>query len=194
MQRSIERLARLSAILGGGVLLGLVAITCLSILGRALNTLAHRGLPGTVLEPLGNLLIALGAGPVRGDFELVEAGIGFAVFAFLPLCQLRAGHASVDLFTAGLPRPVNRALLAFWEAVFAAAMVLIGWRLYEGMLTKLSNGETTFLLQYPVWWVYAACLLPAAIAVIVALWSAWDRLRAALTQRDTRPVDGGPSP
>jgi TRAP-type C4-dicarboxylate transport system permease small subunit len=138
----------------------------------------------------GRALIDLGLGPVPGDFELVEAGIAFAVFAFLPICQLRAGHATVDVFTSALPDGVNRVLLAVWEVLATVVLALIAWRLGAGLVSKVGNGETTFLLQFPVWWAYAASLAPAVVAVIVAVWSALDRIRAAVTGRDTRPIGG----
>jgi hypothetical protein len=43
-------------------------------------------------------------GPVKGDFEVVEAGIAFSIFAFLPICQLHGGHATVDIFTNLMPK------------------------------------------------------------------------------------------
>lgn len=156
------------ALLGGLVLGLLIVMTCLSISGRALS--------------------GLGLGPVPGDFELLEAGIAFTVFAFLPWCTVTGGHATVDIFTNGLPYAPNRLLLALWEVVMAATVALIAWRLYEGMAGKLRNGETTFLLQFPIWWAYAACLLPAGVTVLAALWSAFDRIRAVITGQDTRPV------
>jgi TRAP-type C4-dicarboxylate transport system permease small subunit len=173
MDRFAETLARWSALAGGLVLAALIVMTCLSIAGRA--------------------LAGAGLGPVPGDFELVEAGIAFAVFAFLPWCTLKAGHATVDIFTNGLPMQANRVLLAFWEVVMAATVAFIAWRLYEGAIGKARNGETTFILQFPVWWAYAASLVPAGVTVLVALWSAWDRLRAVVTRRDTRAVkaEGG---
>jgi TRAP-type C4-dicarboxylate transport system permease small subunit len=82
------------------------------------------------------------------------------VFAFLPICQLRAGHATVDIFTSGLPDTANRVLLAIWEVLAAAVLALIAWRLGAGLASKLGNGETTFLLQFPVWWAYAASSFP----------------------------------
>jgi TRAP-type C4-dicarboxylate transport system permease small subunit len=173
MDRIAHTLARLSALMGGLVLAALIGMTCVSITGRA--------------------LAGAGLGPVPGDFELLEAGIAFAVFAFLPWCSLKAGHATVDIFTNGLSQQANRVLLAFWEVVMAITAAFIAWRLYEGAIGKLRNGETTFILQFPVWWAYAASLLPAGVAVLVALWSAWDRLRAVVSGRDTRAVkaEGG---
>lgn len=168
MDRFITALARATALAGGLVLGALVLMTCLSIVGRALT--------------------GFGLGPVPGDFELVEAGIAFTVFAFLPLCAATGGHATVDVFTNGLGVQPNRLLLALWEVVMALAVALLAWRLYEGAIGKVRNGEITLFLQFPIWWAYAACLVPAGITVLVTLWSAYDRLRGAITGQDTRPV------
>ncbi len=53
--------------IGGVVLVLLTIMTCISIVGRAGLTIGLR--------------------PVKGDFELIEAGVAFAIFAFLPWCQ-----------------------------------------------------------------------------------------------------------
>ena len=58
----------------------------------------------------------------------------------------------------------------------ALVILLITWRLFAGMQDKLRYGETTFLLQFPVWWAYAACLAAACIACIVSLYCAVLRL------------------
>lgn len=171
MHRIAHRLAITSALLGGIVLSALIVLTCLSVTGRA--------------------FVFAGLGPVPGDFELVEAGIAFAVFAFLPICQVQAGHATVDLFTNGLGRQANLWLVAFWECLFAVVMVLIAWRLAAGMLGKFGNGETSMFLQFSIWWAYAACMVPASIAAFVAIWSAFDRLRAAVSGHETRAIAGG---
>jgi len=65
----------------------------------------------------------LGVGPINGDFELVEAGVAFAIFAFLPLCQISAGHASVDIFTAKLPMRINRVLQLGIDVIFAIVLI-----------------------------------------------------------------------
>ena len=42
------------------------------------------------------------------DYELVEAGVAFAIFAFIPLCQIYGSHATVDIFTIVAARRVKR--------------------------------------------------------------------------------------
>lgn len=152
LPRMIEALARALAIAGGMVLVALTVLVVVSITGRALLTLGF------------------GVGPVPGDFELVEAGTGFAVFAFLPWCQLKRGHATVDLFTNMLSAGANRVIDLVTEILMTLVLGLIAWRLYAGTVDKFSYGETTFILQYPVWWPLAASLVAAAIAVVVSFY------------------------
>lgn len=170
MKKIAYALADVAALLGGCVLVLIILMTVASVIGRA--------------------LVPIGLGPIPGDFELTEMGIALAIFCFLPLCQLVAGHATVDVFTAALGPQANRILLAIWEVVLTATVIFIAWRLYEGFLGKLRNNETTMLLQVPVWWGYAAALLPAGIGVIVGLWSAADRVKSVLTGQDNRAVEG----
>lgn len=167
LARFVHRLAAFTAILGGIALTFLIIMTCISIIGRE--------------------LVPLGLAPIPGDFEIVNVGTAFTVFCFLPLCQIHGAHATVDIFTSALNPKANRFLIAFWEIVFAAILILITWRLYEGMQGKIRNGETSMFLQFSIWWAYAACLAPACVGSIVGIWSAWDRLRAALTGYETRP-------
>lgn len=146
----IRALARWLAILGGLVLVAITVMTVLSITGRA--------------------FIWAGLKPVPGDFELVEAGTAFAVFAFLPWCQLNRGHATVDLFTNFLPASANRVIDLVSEILMALVFVLITWRLWVGMFDKVANGEITFILQYPVWWGFAVCAAATVVGVLVALY------------------------
>lgn len=168
----IQKLAQFMALLGGIVLCLLVGMVCVSVAGRELSDLAHSG----ALRGLGDWLIALGVGPILGDFELVEAGVAFAIFSFLPLTQLSGAHAKVDVFTSGMGQGVNRALGTFWSVVMAIVIVLITWRLFVGMQDKMRYGETTYLIQFPIWWAYAASLIAAIAASIVSIYCAAMRL------------------
>jgi hypothetical protein len=176
-------LARLMAVIGGAVLTLVVAITCVSVSGRVLNTALHGDLAQAVMPGLADWLLGLGVGPLTGDFELVEAGVAFAIFAFLPLCQITGGHATVDVFSSMMPRRVNRAVQLAVDWVFAAVLVLIAWQLYQGLLDKLRYNETTFMLQFPVWWSYAASLAAASVAALVGAYVAGARTLEVATGR-----------
>lgn len=187
MLRVMERLARFMAIVGGLVLTFLVLLTCVSVLGRGLNTFGHSDLLNYVSKSLADALIATGVSPVNGDFEIVEAGVAFAIFSFLPICQLYSAHATVDVFTNFLPRKLNRLLIVFWEIVLTAVILLITWRLYAGMQSNMANGEITFLLQFPVWWAYAASFAAALVASVVGIYCAIARVAELISGRAYMP-------
>ncbi len=191
MHRNLTTVSRWMAILGGIVLIALIALMCLSVLGRGLNTFLHNDLMQTSAKVLADALLATGVGPILGDFEIVEAGIAFAIFAFLPLCQITQSHATVDVFTAMMSERINRVLMLLSDALFVGVLALIAWRLWDGMMSKVGNGETTFLIQFPVWWGYAACMVPAILAVIVAAYIAVTRLREVATGHAILPMAAG---
>ena len=189
MHRLVNRLARVFALLGGLALCALIVLTCLSILGRSVNGILHSDLLQTWLPALANGLLGLGVGPINGDFELVEAGMAFVIFAFLPLCQLNGAHASVDIFTAKLPPRTSMALRAVIEVIFAAIIVLIAWKLFEGMDSKRTSGQTSLLLQFPIWWSYAVSLAAAVVAALVAVYVAVLRCLEAVTGQAVLPPE-----
>ena len=185
----IRRLANGMAVLGGLVLSLLILLVCLSVLGRVLNGAFHGAL-GTLLPGLSQWALEAGVGPINGDFELVEAGIAFSIFAFLPLCQLERGHAAVDIFTSRLPVRAQQVLNAVIAVIFAAVLILIAVQLSEGMQSKMRSGQTTFLIQFPVWWAYAASLLGAVATAIVGVYVAALSCLTALTGR--APAESAP--
>ncbi len=192
MLNVVTLLARGMALLGGLILTALVLLICVSVLGRGGNTFAHWDVIATGAPGFSAALIDAGIGPVPGDFEIVEAAIAFAIFAFLPLCQLRSAHATVDVFTSSLHRRAKAALQAFWEAALTLAVLLITWRLGAGFIDKIDTGETTMFLGFPTWWAYGASLLAALCASVVALFCAYARVREALTGEAILPRDGTP--
>lgn len=187
-------LANGMALIGGVVLTALIVLTCVSVLGRSLNTVFHGDMMQSIAPGLANWALGLGVGPVAGDFELVEAGVAFAIFAFLPLCQITSGHATVEIFTDKLGVAANRWLRMITEIVFAIVLVVIAWRLADGTISKYGYGETTFLLQFPIWWAYALSLIAAIIAAVVGVYMAWVKSVEAITGRDMIPGDEGAEP
>lgn len=145
----VFRLARWSAILGGVVLCIITLMSVTSITGRALS--------------------GVGLGPVPGDFELVEVGTGVAVFLFLPWTYLRGGHATVDLLYNHLPAFLQKTVSMVCDVLMLALWLVLTWKLWDGMLEKREYLETTFILQMPVWWAYAACFVGAVIGCLAYL-------------------------
>ena len=176
MPAMMERLARLFAYIGVLVLVSLIIMTCMSIVGRSINSLLHNNFFQSQMSELTNTLLASGIGAINGDFELVEAGIAFVIFAFLPICQLHAAHASVDVFVSYLPQRVNQIMAALIEIVFAAVLILIAVKLFDGMQSKRISGQVTFSLQFPIWWAYAFSLTGASVAALVSVYMSGIRL------------------
>jgi TRAP-type C4-dicarboxylate transport system permease small subunit len=146
------------AYLGGAVLIILTALACVSIVGR--------------------ILIPFGLQPVRGDYEWIEMGVGFAIFAFLPWCHLMKGHASVDLLQPVFPGVMNRLLDLAIDIAMLGAAVILTWRLWLGMHDKLRYEETTFILQFPIWQAYAAGVVGCAGFIYVAVFCVLRSARA----------------
>jgi len=149
----VNALARLMALAGGVVLVAITTMTVMSITGRS--------------------LIDIGLGPVPGDFELVEAGTAFAVFSFLPWCQMQRGHVTVDIAVAALGPRVMAWLAFVGNVLMTAVAALIFWRLLLGLADKQTYSETTFILQFPVWWSYLAGSAGAGLFVVVCAYTVW---------------------
>ena len=173
------------------VLMALVLMTTASIIGRTVNKMLHSPFFQEKLTGLSQGLIDMGIGEINGNYELLEAGVAFALFSFLPICQFYGSHASVDVFTAFLSRRTNRWIIAFWEVILTAVTFLIIWRLYEGMQRYIGNGETTLFLQFPVWWAYAASFVSGVVACIVAIYCAVIRIVEAVRGVSILPREQG---
>jgi len=183
IHRGFHGLAWLMALIGGAILTCLVLMICVSIIGRTATSILHSEWMQATMPDFATWMIETGIGPVYGDYELVAAGMAFCVFAFLGWCQITGGHATVDVFTSGLSDRSRRILQMIIEIAFAAALVLIAIQLNEGMSTQMRRRSTTFLLQYPVWWNYAAALTPAVIAAFIGVYMALVRIAEAFTNR-----------
>ena len=190
MRNLATQAARLMAICGGLVLTVLIVLICISVTGRSLNGLLH-GWIGAVMPGVSAWALDLGIGPINGDFELVEAGVAFAIFAFLPLCQISAGHASVDIFTAKLPTRINRVLQLAIDVIFAVVLIAIAYQLYNGMLSKQRYGDTTFLLQFPIWWAYATSLSGSILTAVISLYVAGIRALELMRGEDILSQEAG---
>jgi TRAP-type C4-dicarboxylate transport system permease small subunit len=164
MNHPVYAISRALAWLGGLVLTLLALMSVVSIAGRALS--------------------GLGLGPVPGDFELVEAGTALAVFCFLPWAHLRSAHATVDLFWKAYPAPLQRGLTLVADVLMLAVWLLLVWRMAVSMLDYRANQEVTFILQFPVWWGYAASLVPALMGCVVYVWRVLEHLGVVAVPAD----------
>lgn len=168
---ALGAIARLMALCAGAVLAAIAAVTLVSVIGRALPQ----------------------AAAVRGDFELVELGTAVAVFWFLPLCQARRGHVTVDILAERLGPRLYALLGLFGQAALAVMAGMVAWRLALGFGERLPFGseplrsalgigpppffpETTYELQLPVWIPYGLCLVGAVVFWACCLHGVWQSL------------------
>lgn len=163
----VEVLARWFAYAGGLVLVGLTVMSVISISGRA-------------LAGLGDVWPFNAMGPVPGDFELVEAGCAFAIFAFLPWCQLRRGHVTVDIFISPLGPRARAGLTLAGNIILTICAVIIARQMGLGMMEKKAYFETTFILQMPSWWGFAAALTGAWMFALASAYTVWRSLNEML--------------
>lgn len=145
----IDATAKAFALCGGGVLIMLSILTILSVFGRTIN--------------------AYGFGPIQGDFELVEHGTAFVVFCSLPYCQLHFGHVAVDVLARKFPWVVSYIIAVISQVAMAIIAIIITRQLYFGLMDKVQWGETSFILQLPLWWGYTASFIPSIFWVVTAL-------------------------
>lgn len=142
----VFRLSWWAAIVGGVILCLITLMVVASITGRT--------------------LVPIGLAPIPGDFELVEMGTAVLVFCFLPWTYLRGGHATVDLLYVYLPPMVQRLVQVVCDLAMLGLWLVLTWRLALGMLERREFYETTFILQMPLWWGYALCLVAAVIGCL----------------------------
>ncbi|PIE16720.1 MAG: hypothetical protein CSA68_01360 [Rhodobacterales bacterium] len=180
----LETLARALAYGGGALLVGMALVTVLSVLGRR--------------------LVGLGLGPIPGDFELVELGCAIAVFAFLPLAQLKRSHVTVDVFLTRLPPRLFVLLGLLGDALMTLASAVILWRFWLGFGEKfpyfseplrqsLSMGpkpffpETTYELEIPIWIPYGLALIGALFFAVISAYTVWRSLNWLLQGQEETP-------
>jgi len=145
--KTLEKLGEKAALAGGALLVAVALMVTASVTIRS-DLIGGRGVPG--------------------DFELVQMATAVAAFAYLALCQARRGNIFVDTFTNWLPQPVQAALDALWDGVYALAMAVISWRLFVGAASEKSSGTVTMVLGLPTWIAIALCGFLAAFVALVA--------------------------
>lgn len=155
LSAAVARLVTLWALLGGMLLLLVVAVNVVSVLG------------------------AIVWKPFPGDFELTEIGIAVAVFAFLPYCQLTDSNVTADIFTARAPAPVIAALRALASVIAFGVAGILTWRMWLGMADQKTYDYTTAILQVPLWWGFIPILLSLALLVAASVLTFIESLRAA---------------
>lgn len=142
----LQSLTQLLALIGGALLLVAVGITLVSVTGR----------------------YAFDA-PVPGDYELVEFACAVGIFLFFPYTHSIDGNITADFFTVGLSARHRRLLDIGNDIVFTIVAALLTWRLAAGFLDKYETGDTTILIQIPLWWAYGVAVLSMFLLTVVSV-------------------------
>lgn len=142
----LKKISLAFAVLGGLVAFGTAAMVCVSIAMRA-----------TVSRP------------IAGDVELTQFGIALCISLCLPWAQLHGANIIVDFFTQSLPERASRRLDAVGALLLAAMCALLSWRTSVGALSVREAGETSMILDLPMWWAYVSLAPGLALTALIAL-------------------------
>ena len=142
----LKKISLVFAVVGGLVAFGTAAMVCVSI---AMRSMLSR--------------------PIAGDVELTQFGIALCISLCLPWAQLHGANIIVDFFTQSLPERASRRLDAVGALLLAAMCALLSWRTSVGALSVREAGETSMILDLPMWWAYASLAPGLALTALVAL-------------------------
>lgn len=153
--RWLHRISEALAVLGGAVALAVGVMITASVLRRWLFDQ-----------------------PVPGDFEMAQMLTAVAIFAFLPLCQIRRSNIIVDFFTARAPPRLRSAfdLIACLLFTLFAALVCEG--MARGAADAYRSNTTTMVLAIPTYFAMGFGALAAGWLVVVSAYTAWRELVA----------------
>lgn len=149
-----RRVIDLWAILGGLLLLLVMAMNVISVIG------------GVVWRPF------------PGDFELTQVGVAVAVFSFLPFCQIYEQNVTADIFTQRASARFVLALRLVTAVIALGFAALLFWRMYDGLHDQRDYGYTTTILQFPVWIAFVPILISLALLALAAAVSMTDHAHA----------------
>ena len=136
--------AKWFAFSGGLVFSGLVVMSIVSIVGRKLFS-----------------------APVPGDVEVLQMFAAFASETFFAYCHLMHGDVKVDFFTASLAGRKRCFLDAAGSLLVGLAGTLLAWRTWAGAISLREGGESSAILEIPVW-IAQALMVPGFILLALA--------------------------
>lgn len=142
--RMLAAACKAAAIAGTLVFVALVAMSIVSISGRKIASM-----------------------PVPGDVEMLQLCAAFASSSFFAWCHLNQGDVKVDFFTEWLPASTVHTLDTLGSLLVGAFGALIAWRTAAGAIALHATGETTMILDAPVW-LGQALMVPGFVLLALA--------------------------
>jgi TRAP-type C4-dicarboxylate transport system permease small subunit len=170
----LERSCEVVAMLGGLLLVAIMLVSSVSVIGRGLSQLLGAKVSG-----------------IPGDIEIVQLGCAVAVFAFLPLCQLKRANVLVGAFTKNLPVRYRSQFDLAANLLFLMLSFALAWQLGHGMVEKFANNDSTMVLRIPEGWAYAAALAFAWLLVIATAYTVARSVMEIGTNRAIGPRPSG---
>jgi TRAP-type C4-dicarboxylate transport system permease small subunit len=151
------RVARMLALGGGLIFVGLVIMSLISVVGRKLFSFA-----------------------VPGDVEVLQMLAATASSTFFAYCHLIQGDVKVDFFTHNM-KPYKIAFLDFFGSLLVGLFgTIFAWRTGAGALSLKEVGETSAILAWPVW-VPQALMVPGfTLLAIAGFYMCGHKLRQAV--------------
>lgn len=191
-----DRVASGMALVGGMGLLFATASTCVSIILKMIR----RTLDATASEIIDPEIWSF-IRPILGEEELVQYGVGFALFTVLPLVMIRRGHIKVNLFESRFGTGTNRLLDLLGDIALTAIAYLIMTRqwgliisktrrnqetvielLFKGDFTALTDrvrtAQETQILGLPLWPFYIVAEICIIVFFVVAVFCVIRSMRA----------------
>ena len=153
--RLLFALAKWFAYAGGTIFITLVIMSVVSIVGRKLFN-----------------------APVPGDVELLQLSAAFASATFFAHCHLMHGDVKVDFFTAHMTSGRRVFLDSAGSLLVGLLGALLAWRTAVGAISLQEAGESSAILELPVW-IAQALMVPSFILLALAgfymCWYPWTR-------------------
>ena len=143
------------ALLGGALLLIIVAVTAINAAGFSANVIAR--LWGGAVPGL------------PGYEDAVQMLVGVAALAMFPYAQLHSAHASVDVFMQYAPARASRIVTHLSNTVLAAIVVWMAFMLVQGTLQMRADHVETTVLGWPVWVFMSSAVVSCALWSVAAL-------------------------
>lgn len=152
--RALFATARAFAIVGGLLLVACALLTTLSIITHALFNYT-----------------------IRGEFDLVTFGTSWAIYLFLPYCQLVRGNVVVDFFFSGAGPRTRQLLDGVGNLLYFAIAVLLLWRMSIGGIEIYRDRQSSAVLEIPYWLSFPLALTCLALLAAGTVYSMRRSLR-----------------
>lgn len=105
--------------------------------------------------------------PVPGDVEVLQMAAAFASATFFAYCHLTHGDVKVDFFTAHMTTQRRMLLDSAGSLLVGLLGLLLAWRTGAGALSLKEAGESSAILEIPVW-LAQALMVPSFLLLALA--------------------------